>query len=165
MNAGLIAASLLLTSCIELGAAPGDILAPAELRSGVKNLVVYRRPAFFLDNKPVYLTLNGIDIAKVKINEFIEVGVTEGPHTLGARCSASERPLTREWRLVEHHFTIHDMRQLHFIELGPCQFEERTQVEAERLMGSYTSRPLKDGFNVRLKDWVDEQRRKLGDQG
>ena len=74
-----------------------------------------------------------------------------------------ETPLTREWRLVEHHLTIDDMKQMHFIELGPCQFEERTQVEAERLMSDYTSRPLKDGFNVRLKDWVDEQRRKLGE--
>ena len=91
VTAGLIGVSLLVTSCIELGAAPGDVLAPAELRSGIKNLVVYRRPAFFLDNKPVYLTLNGIDIAKIKINEFVEVGVVEGPHTLGARCSASGR--------------------------------------------------------------------------
>ncbi len=163
ITAWMIAASLLLTSCIELGAAPGDVLAPAELRSGIKNLIVYRRPAFFLDNNPVYLTLNGIDIAKIKINEFVEVGVVEGPHTLGARCSASERPLMREWRLVEHHLTIDDMKQLRFVELGPCQFEERTQVQAERLMSNYTSRPLKDGFNVRLKDWVDEQRRKLGE--
>lgn len=161
---GLIIASLVLTGCIELGAAPGDVIAPTELGSGIKNLVVYRRPAFFLDTKPIYLTLNGIDIAKMKINEYVEVGVTEGPHTLGARCSTSERPLTREWRLVEHPLDIDNMSELRFIELGPCEFVERTQDVAERRLDSYTARPLKDGFSKRLKDWVNNQSRKTGER-
>lgn len=156
----LIGAGLLLSSCLNFGATPGAIEAPEEL-DGVKNLIIYRRPAFFLDNKPVVLALNDLDIAKIRINEFVEVGLERGSHTLGARCSTSERPLTREWRLVEHQFTIYDTRELRFIELGPCQFEEKSQNDAERVLGNYRRRLLKDGIKVRLKEWAQEYNRRV----
>lgn len=157
--AGLIAACVMLAACIELGAAPGGIEAPEEAR-GVKNLIVYRRPAFFLDNKPVVLVLDDLDIAKIRVNEFVEVGLVRGYHTLGARCSTSERPLTRDWRLVELRLDIVYTEDVHFIELGPCLFTERSREEAERALTDYTYRPLKDGASVRLREWMDEQKRK-----
>lgn len=154
----------LVTGCINLGAAPGGIEAPEELASGVKNLVIYRRPAFFLDNKPVFLTLNEIDIAKIKINEYVEVGLGEGRHILGARCSTSERPLTREWRMVEHEVTVYEDGRVQFIELGPCQFTDKSRADAERQIGTYAYRPLKDGVRVRLRDWMAEYNRRIDAQ-
>ncbi len=133
MMAALVGAGLLVSACLNFGAAPGSIEAPDEFGS-VKNLIIYRRPAFFLDNKPIVLVLDDLDIAKIRINEFVEVSIAPGAHLLGARCSASERPLTREWRLVEHALTIYDTREFRFIELGPCQFEEKSQSDAERVL-------------------------------
>jgi hypothetical protein len=152
----IIALSLLLTACLNFGEAPGDVRAPVELQSGVKNVIIYRRPAFFHDNKPIFLTLNKIDIAKIRINEYIEVGLAPGPHVLGARCGASERPLTREWRTVRHEITIKDTGILRYIELGPCEFKDETEADAERQMNGYTLRPLKDGISTRIKDWLEE---------
>lgn len=160
----LMVSGFLLTGCINFGATPGDIEAPQELASGVKNLVVYRRPAFFLDNKPVFLTLNEIDIAKIKVSEYVEVGLAEGRHILGARCSTSERPLTREWRMVEHEITVYEGDRMRFIELGPCQFTEKSRADAERQIGSYAYRPLKDGVKVRLRDWMAEYNRRIDEQ-
>ena len=160
----LFLTGFLVTGCINLGAAPGGIEAPQELASGVKNLVIYRRPAFFLDNKPVFLTLDDIDIAKIKINEYIEVGLGEGHHILGARCSTSERPLTREWRMVEHEVTVYEDGQLQFIELGPCQFTDKSRADAERQIGNYAYRPLKDGVSVRLRDWMAEYNRRISEK-
>ena len=160
----LLLTGFLVTGCINLGAAPGGIEAPQELASGVKNLVIYRRPAFFLDNKPVFLTLDDIDIAKIKINEYVEVGLGEGRHILGARCSTSERPLTREWRMVEHEVTVYEDGHLQFIELGPCQFTDKSRADAERQIGNYAYRPLKDGVRVRLRDWMAEYKRRIDEQ-
>lgn len=152
----IIALSLLLSACLNFGEAPGDVRAPVELQSGIKNVIVYRRPAFFLDNKPIFLTLNKTDIAKIRINEYIEVGLAPGPHVLGARCSTSERPLTREWRTVRHEITIKETGTLRYIELGPCEFKEETESDAERQLNTYTLRPLKDGVSTRIKDWLEE---------
>ena len=160
----VMVSGILLSGCINLGAAPGGIEAPQELASGVKNLVVYRRPAFFLDNKSVFLTLDEIDIAKIKVNEYIEVGLGEGRHVLGARCSTSERPLTREWRMVEHEIIVYENDRLRFIELGPCQFTEKSREDAERQIGNYAYRPLKDGVSVRLRDWLAEYNRRIDEQ-
>lgn len=159
-----MASCLLLTGCLNFGAAPGGVEAPEELASGVKNLVVYRRPAFFLDNKPVFLTLNDIDIAKIKVNEYVEIGLGEGRHILGARCSTSERPLTREWRMVEHEVTIYENDRLQFVELGPCLFADKPPELAERQIADYTYRPLKDGVKVRLRDWMAEYNRRVDDR-
>lgn len=161
---GLLITSLLVTGCINLGAAPGDIIAPDELEGGVKNLVIYRRPAFFLDNKRVFLTLDGIDIAKIKVNEYIEVGLGEGHHVLGARCSTSERPLTREWRMVEHDIAITDTAQMRFVELGPCLFTEETPEVAERQIDNYSHRPLKDSVRVRLREWAEAYNRRIDER-
>lgn len=160
----LLVSGSLVTGCLNFGAAPGGIEAPEELASGVKNLVVYRRPAFFLDNKPVFLTLDGIDIAKIRVNEYVEVGLGEGRHILGARCSTSQRPLTREWRMVEHEVTVYEDGRMQFIELGPCQFTDKDQQAAKRQIGNYAYRPLKDGVSVRLRDWMAEYNRRVDEQ-
>lgn len=149
----LVGASLLLSACLNFGAAPGAIEAPDEF-GGVKNVVIYRRPAFFLDNKPIVLVLDNLDIVKIRVNEFVEISVGQGTHIMGARCSTSERPLTRAWRLVQHELTVYDSRELRFIELGPCQFTEKSRYDAERVLGDYSRRVLKDSIRVRLRDWA-----------
>ena len=113
--------------------------------------MLYRRPAFFLDSKPLFLTIDGTDVAKIKVGERLEIGLTEGSHTVGLRCASNEGAFVREWRLAEFPIEIGDETLQRFVELGPCTFVERSKTEAKRDASGYNLLTPGQGWKARLE--------------
>lgn len=146
----LSALAFVLAGCVPVGEVPQAMVSPPQIESRPPNVMLYRRPAFFLDGKPLFVTIDGKDVAKIKVGERLELGLGQGSHAVGLRCASTEGAFVREWRLAEFAIEIADETEQRFVELGPCTFVERSKEEARRDAASFELITPGEGWKVDL---------------
>lgn len=95
------------------------------------NVILYRRTAFFLDNKPLFVSIDGEEKYRLDILQTTEFYLAPGSHVVRLRCAGTDAPIVREWRTADYPLTIEETGTT-WVELGPCTFTEREREIAER---------------------------------
>ena len=87
----------LLSGCVSIGDKPGEIAALPSRTDGVQNIVVTRDSGFIGSGNRWYLTVNDIDVARLRNGDSIRFGLEPGNHDVGVRCPNSQLPGLLDW--------------------------------------------------------------------
>lgn len=96
-----------LSSCISVGDKPQELGVLPSRSDGSQNVLVTRKSRFGGGATSMFLTVDGVDIAKLRNGDSVKFGLESGNYVIGIRCNSSSAPGFLEW---VHHVLVIGIR-------------------------------------------------------
>jgi len=129
LRTAAVTASLIgtLCGCASIGDKPGEIAALPSRTDGVQNILVARKSQFKGAATSLFLTVNGVDVAKLRNGDSVRFGLEPGKYEVGVRCYTSQFPGLLEWRHRVREIVVRDDSvELSIVVAAGCRINDTT---------------------------------------